>query len=73
VRPHGRTRPLSPASLLSYGWLFRDARSGTSAQQFASLRRLASLPLAAAIYVPAVLTLPFQLVAALCWARLRLR
>ena len=88
-----------------YGWLFRDARSGTSAERFASLRhnreqarwlptymlrwlvagavlfaaavfceeRLASPAVAAAIYVPAVLTLPFELVTALCWAWLRFR
>jgi hypothetical protein len=35
--------------------------------------QLASPVLAAAIYVPAVLTLPFELVTALCWAWLRFR
>jgi predicted LPLAT superfamily acyltransferase len=88
-----------------YGWLFRDAARGTSAERFASLRhnreqahwlptymrrwlvaglvlfgaaifceaRLSSPAIAAAIYVPAVLTLPFELVTICCWAWLRFR
>lgn len=88
-----------------YGWLFRDARSGTWLERFASLRhnreqarwlptymrrwlvagivlfaaavfceeRLSSPLIAAAIYVPALLTLPFEIVTAICWAWLRFR
>jgi hypothetical protein len=88
-----------------YGWLFRDACTGTWLERFASLRhnreqarwlptymlrwlvtgtllfaiafffeaQLSSPVLAAAVYVPAVLTLPFELVTALCWAWLRFR
>ena len=35
--------------------------------------QLSSPVLAAAVYIPAVLTLPFELVTALCWAWLRFR
>jgi hypothetical protein len=35
--------------------------------------QLASPAIAAAIYVPAVLTLPFEVVTAVCWAWLRFR
>ena len=101
-----RDRP--PSSLhryFLYGWLFRDAHRGTSAERFASRRhnreqarwlpvymrrwlvagavlfaaavyceeQLASPKVAAAIYVPALLTLPFELVTVFCWAWLRFR